>query len=234
MLLWARRRVFSSQGFYYLCENGVAFIKASFNGCICILWALWDLFPTADDKEPLYNEIKMRLKRWGIAEKTDFGILRLFTDFPHLHNQHRLSSSTSRISHFQTQRPHMIVQWKEVDGVAVKTLVLVYSVLWCLGHSKAVRDICFNNTGSQFLSAAYDRYLKLWDSETGESHHLILIRQTSISCGVQMCHWVFLSPQASASHTSATGRSRTVSNSTPTRTNRTSLWQECRIRRLFR
>ncbi|XP_003971799.1 pre-mRNA-processing factor 17 [Takifugu rubripes] len=37
-----------------------------------------------------------------------------------------------------------------------------------IGHSKAVRDICFNNTGSQFLSAAYDRYLKLWDSETGK------------------------------------------------------------------
>lgn len=39
-----------------------------------------------------------------------------------------------------------------------------------LGHSKAVRDICFNNTGTQFLSAAYDRYLKLWDSETGRLH----------------------------------------------------------------
>lgn len=39
--------------------------------------------------------------------------------------------------------------------------------LLVLGHSKAVRDICFNNTGTQFLSAAYDRYLKLWDSETG-------------------------------------------------------------------
>ncbi|XP_071768676.2 pre-mRNA-processing factor 17 [Centroberyx gerrardi] len=37
-----------------------------------------------------------------------------------------------------------------------------------IGHSKAVRDICFNNTGTQFLSAAYDRYLKLWDSETGQ------------------------------------------------------------------
>ncbi|TNM94695.1 hypothetical protein fugu_017454 [Takifugu bimaculatus] len=34
--------------------------------------------------------------------------------------------------------------------------------------AKQVRDICFNNTGSQFLSAAYDRYLKLWDSETGK------------------------------------------------------------------
>ncbi|KAM4633534.1 pre-mRNA-processing factor 17 [Polymixia lowei] len=37
-----------------------------------------------------------------------------------------------------------------------------------IGHSKAVRDICFNNTGTQFLSAAYDRYIKLWDTETGK------------------------------------------------------------------
>ncbi|KAK3506595.1 hypothetical protein QTP70_010592 [Hemibagrus guttatus] len=48
----------------------------------------------------------------------------------------------------------------------------VYSERRCLrtfiGHSKAVRDICFNNSGTQFLSAAYDRYLKLWDTETGK------------------------------------------------------------------
>ncbi|XP_069743686.1 pre-mRNA-processing factor 17 [Narcine bancroftii] len=37
-----------------------------------------------------------------------------------------------------------------------------------IGHSKAVRDVCFNNEGARFLSAAYDRYLKLWDSETGK------------------------------------------------------------------
>uniref|UniRef100_A0A803SUZ3 Cell division cycle 40 n=1 Tax=Anolis carolinensis TaxID=28377 RepID=A0A803SUZ3_ANOCA len=47
----------------------------------------------------------------------------------------------------------------------------VYGERRCLrtfiGHSKAVRDICFNNAGNQFLSAAYDRYLKLWDTETG-------------------------------------------------------------------
>ncbi|XP_077145673.1 pre-mRNA-processing factor 17 [Ranitomeya variabilis] len=48
----------------------------------------------------------------------------------------------------------------------------VYNERRCLrtfiGHSKAVRDVCFNNAGTQFLSAAYDRYLKLWDSETGQ------------------------------------------------------------------
>uniref|UniRef100_A0A8C5CII2 Pre-mRNA-processing factor 17 n=1 Tax=Gadus morhua TaxID=8049 RepID=A0A8C5CII2_GADMO len=37
-----------------------------------------------------------------------------------------------------------------------------------LGHSKAVRDICYNNDGTKFMSAAYDRYLKLWDTETGQ------------------------------------------------------------------
>ncbi|KAI5710246.1 hypothetical protein M8J76_010319 [Diaphorina citri] len=36
------------------------------------------------------------------------------------------------------------------------------------GHRQAVRDICFNNTGTNFISAGYDRYLKLWDTESGE------------------------------------------------------------------
>ncbi|QPG95801.1 hypothetical protein C2857_002139 [Epichloe festucae Fl1] len=35
------------------------------------------------------------------------------------------------------------------------------------GHSKAVSDICFNTSGTQFLSASYDRTIKLWDTETG-------------------------------------------------------------------
>lgn len=38
-----------------------------------------------------------------------------------------------------------------------------------MGHTKAVKDICFNNDGTKFLSAAYDRQIKLWDTETGES-----------------------------------------------------------------
>ncbi|ETS75264.1 hypothetical protein PFICI_13748 [Pestalotiopsis fici W106-1] len=35
------------------------------------------------------------------------------------------------------------------------------------GHTKAVSDICFNESGTQFLSASFDRMMKLWDTETG-------------------------------------------------------------------
>nr|XP_016511916.1 PREDICTED: pre-mRNA-processing factor 17-like isoform X1 [Nicotiana tabacum] len=37
-----------------------------------------------------------------------------------------------------------------------------------MGHSKAVRDIWFCNDGSKFLTAGYDKYIKYWDTETGQ------------------------------------------------------------------
>lgn len=36
-----------------------------------------------------------------------------------------------------------------------------------LGHSRAVRDVAFSPDGRRFLSAGFDRQMKLWDTETG-------------------------------------------------------------------
>ena len=36
------------------------------------------------------------------------------------------------------------------------------------GHTAAVRDVCWSNDGKRFLTASYDRYVRLWDVETGE------------------------------------------------------------------
>lgn len=37
-----------------------------------------------------------------------------------------------------------------------------------MGHSKAVHDVQFDNSGAQFLSSSFDRQMKLWDTETGK------------------------------------------------------------------
>ncbi|KAL4804805.1 WD40-repeat-containing domain protein [Aspergillus unguis] len=36
------------------------------------------------------------------------------------------------------------------------------------GHSKSITDTDFNASGTQFLTASYDRQMKLWDTETGK------------------------------------------------------------------
>ena len=37
-----------------------------------------------------------------------------------------------------------------------------------MGHSQAVKDIAFNRAGDKFLSASFDRHIKMWDTETGK------------------------------------------------------------------
>ena len=37
-----------------------------------------------------------------------------------------------------------------------------------IGHSAAVRDVQFNEDGTKFLSASFDRYIRLWETESGK------------------------------------------------------------------
>lgn len=41
-------------------------------------------------------------------------------------------------------------------------------IMTFMGHRSAVRDICFNKSGDRFISAGYDKTIKLWDTETGQ------------------------------------------------------------------
>lgn len=48
-----------------------------------------------------------------------------------------------------------------------------------MGHRQAVRDIEFNNTGTQFLTASYDRYVKLWDTEIGKCQNQFNLKRVA-------------------------------------------------------
>jgi pre-mRNA-processing factor 17 len=51
-----------------------------------------------------------------------------------------------------------------------------------MGHAAAVRDLCLSNDGSRFVSCSYDRYLKLWDTETGQCISAFTNRKLPFCC----------------------------------------------------
>ena len=66
-------------------------------------------------------------------------------------------------------------------------LMFVYVSDVCAGHAKAVRDVCFNIDGTQFLSCSYDRYIKLWDTETGQLMYMY-IQYSMYVCIYHVCY----------------------------------------------
>lgn len=46
-----------------------------------------------------------------------------------------------------------------------------------IGHTESVRAISITNNGRQFISAGYDKYVQLWDTETGQTIHSYNIKK---------------------------------------------------------
>lgn len=104
----------------------------------------------------------------GVNLKSDTPPERCFLPKTHIHTWEGHTKGISAIRWFP-RSAHLILSCSMDCRVK---LWEVYKERRCVrtyyGHRQAVRDISFNNPGTQFLSAAYDRYIKLWDTETGQ------------------------------------------------------------------
>lgn len=60
------------------------------------------------------------------------------------------------------------------------------------GHHEAVRAININNDGSSFLSSGFDRYVRLWDLETGQATATFSNRKMYYQGGIFYCSNFFV------------------------------------------
>lgn len=51
-----------------------------------------------------------------------------------------------------------------------------------IGHTESVRAISISNNGRQFISAGYDKYVQLWDTETGQTINSFNIKKLPFCC----------------------------------------------------
>ncbi|PNF34865.1 Pre-mRNA-processing factor 17 [Cryptotermes secundus] len=104
----------------------------------------------------------------GVNLRSDSPPERCFLPKSHIHTWQGHTKGISTVRWFP-KTAHLLLSCSMDCRVK---LWEVYNERRCIrtyyGHQQAVRDICFSNAGTQFLSAAYDRYIKLWDTETGQ------------------------------------------------------------------
>ncbi len=65
----------------------------------------------------------------------------------------------------------------KVWSVAEKKVMRTY-----IGHSAAVRDVQFNHDGTKFLSCSFDRFIRLWNTETGAVEGTFTNRRVPYVC----------------------------------------------------
>lgn len=121
-----------------------------------------------DDKDYLGRSFMEAPKSVGVNLRPDHVPERCFppTKQAHTYNSHTKPVTTIR---WFPGSAHMFLSCS-MDG-KVK-LWEVYGnrklIRSYIGHKVPVKDIYFNNDGTEFLTAAYDNYIKLWDTETGQ------------------------------------------------------------------
>jgi pre-mRNA-processing factor 17 len=135
----------------------------------------------------------------GVNLRSDSPPERCFLPKSHIHTWEGHTKSISTVRWFP-KTAHLLLSCSMDCRVK---LWEVYNERRCIrtyyGHRQAVRDICFNNAGTQFLSAAYDRFIKLWDTETGQC----VSRFTS--CKIPYC--VKFNPEENKQHFFVAGTS---------------------------
>lgn len=104
----------------------------------------------------------------GVNLRPDAAPDRCYLPKAHIHTWQGHTKGVSAIKYFP-KSAHLLLSCSMDTRVK---LWEIYGERRCIrtysGHRQAVRDIDFDINGTKFLSAGYDRYIKLWDTETGE------------------------------------------------------------------